>query len=315
MKKIFSVITVMTVTILSNAQSLDFNAIGRLEAQHCPGENGISAGQSALYTFIDGTIAPGVSFSLSNHWLSSEPKYLFSHCANSWSNDFIDWATISYESGSFKISAGKDLITLGMMEMEPYDVDTYWQLNSMIWNEYALYQWGVKASWAIDENNTLALHVTNSPYETGKYFENGMFAWNLGWRGSIQGISTNWSINRFGKFNEKGNKSSDWFVFLGNSYDFGAFVMSADLYLKNFRSFIPSVSLKGTIAEFLDLTVKGGLYGGEGFYVGAVAEARPFKGLKNLSFFLCSSYQGYYDDGFSGCLGVKYNIFKSWPKQ
>ncbi len=68
-------------------------------------EKEVTLGNSSLYTLFEGNITENLSFSVCNHWLSSEPKYLYQ---NTWRADDVnwcDWAYLEYSLGNFIITA------------------------------------------------------------------------------------------------------------------------------------------------------------------------------------------------------------------
>jgi len=126
-------------------------------------------GTTSLYTLFEGNLTRNLSFSISNHW--------FSYCTgwddaadlyrNTWRSDatnWVDWINLTYKIGNFFLSAGKDYMRIANFEIEEYDYDSHWQMNSHLWNTFQVYQWGGRLGWqSEDEDLTLSLQVTTDP--------------------------------------------------------------------------------------------------------------------------------------------------------
>ena len=94
----------------------DFIVTPRFDvSQYAPIEGGrkdFDFGNSSLYTFLDGSVG-NFSYSLANHWLSSDwasSKALYENAFRSNDVDFIDWLTLSYTVGRFTFTLGKDML-------------------------------------------------------------------------------------------------------------------------------------------------------------------------------------------------------------
>ena len=167
------------------------------------GFNGIVSGGAAgfggdgLYLNVDGKISKHFSYSLCQKFFSAngDDDSVF---------DNTDWLTLSYDVGGFTFTAGKDVVMVGSYEYDAYDIDSYFDMNSMFYNSFACYQWGVKAMWTNpSETTSLAFQVTNSPFA---YIpkEDNLYAYNLGWYGAWDWYESIWTVNMFeyerGKF-------------------------------------------------------------------------------------------------------------------
>ena len=120
------------------------------------GEYDFGFGNTSIYTFIDGEFGSGWFYSISNHWLGVDwykscpenklsPLYTSSFYTNS--NSWVDWAHIGYsleteKAGTWNFSLGKDMMAIGLSELEDNDVDCHYDISSKFWNNFAFYQWG-----------------------------------------------------------------------------------------------------------------------------------------------------------------------------
>ena len=123
-------------------------------------------GSTCLYTLFEGNLTRNLSFSVCNHW--------FAYCTsfedaadlyrNTWRADesnWVNWANLTYTIGHFFISAGKDYMRIANFEIEEYDYDSYWQMNSSLWNNFQVYQWGGRLGWqSEDEDLTISFQAT-----------------------------------------------------------------------------------------------------------------------------------------------------------
>ena len=153
-------------------------------------------GGDGLYLNIDGKISKNLSYSLCQRFFSSQGD-------DDSAFDNTDWLTLSYEVGSFSFTAGKDVVMVGSFEYDAYDIASYFDMNSMFYNTFGCYQWGVKAAWTPSEERSIALQVTNSPFSFYPR-EDNLYAYNLAWSDGWDCYSSLWSVNMFeyehGKF-------------------------------------------------------------------------------------------------------------------
>ncbi len=145
-------------------------------------------GGDGLYLNIDGKISKHFSYSLCQ-------KLFSQHGEDDSVFDNTDWLTLTYDVGQFSFTAGKDALTLGSYEYDAYDIDSYFDMNSMFYNSFSSYQWGVKAMWTNrSETTSIAFQVTNSPFVYTPKQEN-MYSYNLGWYGSWDSYESIWTVN------------------------------------------------------------------------------------------------------------------------
>ena len=130
----------------------------------------------------------------------------------------VGTSTLTYETGDFAFTAGKDGLLFGSFEYDAYDLDSYYDMNSAFYNEFDCWQWGVSAAWYPAEDHEFLLQVASSPLSD----ENVSIA--AGWRGSWEGFESYWTANLWGK--DRGMIPA---VALGNRFTFGSLTVDLDL--------------------------------------------------------------------------------------
>ena len=185
--------------------------------------SGASAGfgGDGLFLNIDGKISDHFSYSLSQRLFESngEDSSVF---------DATDIMTLTYEVGGFAFSAGKDYIILGNWEYDAYDLDAYFDMNSMFYNCFEGRHWGVKAAWTNkSESSTFLAQVTNSPFIESPKSDN-LYAYGLGWQGAWDCYESYWTVNLWEYTPGEYLKN----VALGNIFYLGDFSLTADLMMR-----------------------------------------------------------------------------------
>ena len=169
MKKLFS----LAVAVLISAQlvsSQDFSIVGRFD---WPLDYNI-------YTFLDGEIGEHVSYSFSNHWVSSETKLLYQNTWRSSNINWCDWANFTFTFGNFYITAGKDIMLTGSNEESPNDVDNYYFLCSDMWNLTQVYQWGGKLGYTFEAaHTTFEAQFCSSPLDERPFSGHGVLSFGV----------------------------------------------------------------------------------------------------------------------------------------
>ena len=138
-----------------------------------------------LYLDINGTIGSGFSYSINQRIASSY------YDDNSGFNG-TNWLTLTYEIGDFAFTAGKDGLLVGSFEYDAYDLDTYYDMNSMFYNMLDCWQWGAYATWYPADDHEVSLQVANSPFSYG---EPNLFAYAAAWRGAWDFYESYWTVN------------------------------------------------------------------------------------------------------------------------
>lgn len=184
-------------------RSVGLSVIPRLDLNY----NGdFTLGDSSLYSLLEGDISDVFSFSVCNHWLASDTEtigLLYKNTGRSDDVNWLDWAYLTCALGGFSITLGKQPITFGGFEFDAYDFESFSFLNSSVWNNFQVYQWGAKFGWANEsENTTLSFQATTSPY--GEYpVASKLFNYALEWRGDYGHFRNIWSavaVQRDGDF-------------------------------------------------------------------------------------------------------------------
>ena len=183
----------------------------------------VTLGNSSLYSLFEGNISENLSFSICNHWLSSEPKYLYK---NTWHSDDVnwcDWAYLEYSIGNFLITAGKQVMTIGGFEFEEYDFDVHPDMMTGLWNNFQCYQLGGKFGWMNESESTgLFLQATSSPYGE-KPFD--AMAYSLQYQGNYGPFSMLYSTNLI----EDWDGEYQWMVTLGNQLELEDWTVQLDV--------------------------------------------------------------------------------------
>lgn len=243
-------------------------------------------GGNGLFLDINGKIAPNIYYSL-NHRLanfegSDEPGF-----------GNTNWLTLSYDNDSFFVTAGKEDIKVGSFEYDEYDLNCYWEMNSLFWNCISPWHWGASAGWYPADCQTLLFQFTNSPFSDIDRFN--LFAYALAWRGEWDCYESYWSTNLWEKTRGKYVKSLN----LGNRFHAGDFSFDLDYMTrctdirKAFTSdftlvFSPSYEWEwGRIFtkigwERVNEDNFGYDYTGDNLFYGAGAEFFPLKEYKDL---------------------------------
>lgn len=135
-------------------------------------------GNSCLYALADGTLTEAISYSASLHLLSSSPLDLYRATLCPGESSWLDWAYLSYQSGSMEFSVGKDMLPWANYEMDEYDFDVHYPLASSVWLNLPVYQWGARASWKPSDEMGVDLRLSSSPF-SARPFSGGLFSFGF----------------------------------------------------------------------------------------------------------------------------------------
>ena len=166
-----------------------------------------------LYLDINGNLGSNLYYSF-NHRIASAM-----YEDNSGFNG-TNWLTLTYENDYFGVTFGKDALLVGSFEYDAYDLDSYTSMNSMFYNMFDAWQWGVSASWYPADGQSVILQVANSPFS----FENDFFAYNAGWRGEWDFYESFWTVNMWQLEENRFVKALN----LGNRFHFGSFSLDLE---------------------------------------------------------------------------------------
>ena len=168
-----------------------------------------------LYLDVNGKISPSFSYSI-NQTIAS--RYLDDASGFNGTN----WLTLTYEVGDFAFTAGKDGLLIGSFEYDTADIDSYYEMNSLFYNNIDCWQWGASAAWYPSESHEIIAQAANSPYS---YEEPNLFAYSTAWRGYWEQYESYWTANLWqydkGRFVKALN--------FGNRFYLGNFTVDLDL--------------------------------------------------------------------------------------
>ena len=185
---------------------VDVNPYARLSSN---GLKGFDWGSTSLYTTFDGGIGESnFSYSVEAHWLSTDTKSLYDNTFRSDDVNWLDWANITYSLGNFDFTLGKDCIKIGTFEINANDFDSFSNLNSTVWNNASIYQWGGSVGYNFDDGSSnVALQVTSSPFnchpfskwmedEDGNHYSaKRSLAYSLAYTGDYESLQALASVN------------------------------------------------------------------------------------------------------------------------
>ena len=254
-------------------------------SQNITGKTGRFGG-NGLFLDINGKISPHFSYSL-NHRIANfegEDDLGFGN---------TNWLLLTYETDKFSISAGKDALFVGNFEYDAYDLDCYWQMNSMFWNNINPWQWGMSAAWYPTEDHTFSLQACNSPFSSLEI--GNLFAYALAWRGAWDFYESYWTANLW-QYDSKGYVGA---INLGNRFYLGDFTIDLEymtrgsgfktLFTDDFTLHIaPAYEWSWGRAfgkfgwEKVSNDIMGYDFTGENLYYGAGVEIFPMKDYKDL---------------------------------
>ena len=167
-----------------------------------------------IYLDINGKISPSFSYSWNQRLASSYYE------DNSGFNG-TNWLTLSYEIGDFSFTAGKDGLFIGSFEYDTADMDSYYDMNSLFYNNIDCWQWGVSAAWYPTDKHEILIQAANSPYSYG---EPNLYSYAAAWRGAWNHYESYWTANLWQFDKGKHVKSLNF----GNRFHFGNFSLDLE---------------------------------------------------------------------------------------
>jgi len=258
-------------------------------------------GETALYTVFDGNIGDYFSYSFANRWFAytdsfNDVKNLYRNTWRADENNWVTWANVSLHLGNFALTFGKDYIHFGTFEIDTYDFDAHWQMNSMLWNNYQVYQWGGSLNWTSnDESTTLMLQMTSD-----QNMEKPFGSKNLG----------DYAYNLFGSYEEDmvkvmgsiGHYSLGWMGALGIRVAVSdAIALTGDGYLGQ-GYYGASLKMDAELSDKFALFAKGGfdicdtdwIAHENVIFAGMGAYWLPLRNSKDLRIHALCAYDRYY---------------------
>ena len=136
--------------------------------------------------------------------------------------DAVDHINLTYTTGAWSFTGGKQTVAVGGYEYDRAPIDFYF--GSEYWYSMACYQWGVNAKYNLgtESNDALMLQVVQSSFRTALNAD--MLSYNLMWTGSYGWLDILHSVNMLeympGKFVN--------FIALGHQFNMGDFKLQLD---------------------------------------------------------------------------------------
>ena len=230
-----------------------------LDPAYYGGESwGFDLGSTSLYTLFEGNISKNLSFSVCNHWFAftsdiEDAAELYRLTGKAYECNWVDWANLTLKLGNFFVSAGKDYMRVANFEIEEYDYNSHWQMNSFLWNNFQVYQWGGRVGWQnTDETLTVSLQMTTDP-GMNRFFEtsnlaNYAYTFNTFYEGET--VSVMGSVTHSGSWG--------WMGALGAKVGVtDVLTLCTDLNVTNFLK-SGSLSLEAKVSDKLGLVGKVG---------------------------------------------------------
>ena len=202
--------------------------IPRLDAgpSFSEGETSLGWYNSNLYTKLELAPSEHISFTLVNHWLTApygnfweSQADLYKGLGCTQSPNWVDFAHVDFTFGGWSFGLGKDCISIGSTEFDPWDWEQYYPLTTEIWNNFCSYQWGASVGYTTpSERTSVVVSARTSPYGE-RPFSSGLYAFSAGIDGSYGPVWLLWQAALIEK--EKGVFEP---VFsLGQSVELGQF--------------------------------------------------------------------------------------------
>lgn len=135
--------------------------------------------------------------------------------------DAVDHINLTYTTGAWAFTGGKQTVAVGGYEYDRAPIDFYF--GSEYWYNMACYQWGVSAKYNLgtESNDALMLQVVQSSFRN---VNPSMLSYNLMWTGSYGCLDILHSVNMLeylpGKFVN--------FIALGHQFHFDYFTLQLD---------------------------------------------------------------------------------------
>ena len=174
-----------------------------------------------LYLNVDGKISDSFSYSWNQ---SIAPAYGEFNSGFSETN----WLLLTYEVGSFAFNAGKDALLVGSFEYNANTIDSYFDMNSMFYNMFDCWQWGVSAAWYPAEDQAVIAQVANSPFS---YDEPGLFSYSAAWQGAWDFYESYWTANLWEFEEGKYTKALNF----GNRFYLGDFTIDLEFMTRTYE--------------------------------------------------------------------------------
>ena len=226
-----------------------------------------------LYLDINGKISPNFSYSLNQRLAST---YYEDNAGFNGTN----WLTLTYETDDFAVTVGKDALLVGSFEYDAYDLDSYYDMNSVFYNIFDCWQWGISGTWYPAEDQELTFQFADSPLSDGA---SDLFSYAIGWRGAWDWYESYWTANLW----QYGRKDFVKSVNLGNRFSFSNFSTDFDFMfrhgeIEDFCGITTTLAPSYYISDWGRIFVKAGWESYEHVFGGAGFEYFPLKENKDI---------------------------------
>lgn len=323
----------------STGNNAEFSAVARFDANpvlrlNQEGESGFTFGNSSVYTLLDGNLGSHFSYSICNHWLAEEPADLYQNTFHSDANSWTDWANITCSFGDFELTLGKDVMLIGGFEIDEYDFNCHFDLQSYFWNYFPVYQWGGKLAYYFNEETSVAFQLSSSPFSEKPFckwpvenvFSSGygrLSSYSLYYRSEDEKYPSICSINMIEYLPQHFLN----ILSVGQQFAFGDCTLGVDLMyrssrlrengLRDFDEFSGVLSFAYAPSDKFDLLVKGGyekeggaaisiLEDGDYFFGGAAAHYYPLNDSQDLRLHAVAGYNNQLGNSVSLTFGATY---------
>ncbi len=324
MKKLFLFAAILFIAFPAFAQDnqeedynySDISVIGRLDLNPyyslSPNKLSFSHANSALYTVFEGRKTEHFSYIVINHWIHAGGDYgwPYTSLGRSDTTNWLDFCNMTFSFSNWDFTVGKDMLNAGTFEYEDWDWDVHYSFTSALWNSLPAYQWGIKAAYTFNsENTTLSAQMTTSPYGE-RPFASNLWQWSARWDGQYGWFSNKWGVsyiqgldrndilitlgNRF-TINDYLTLDLDWNTYCGNTIMAKCQYTPSDKWSWKLKASYASVDL-GPEEDIL-----------KGFRVGVDADYYPLKESDRMRLFASFVYDGV-TDVLNFNAGIRYNL-------
>ncbi|MBQ9639041.1 MAG: hypothetical protein IJV22_05760 [Bacteroidales bacterium] len=148
--------------------------------------------------------------------------------------DNTDFLWLNYAANErWNFRVGKDALAVGGFEYDAPPIDVY--VPAVYWNQFYCFQLGASAAYTFGGgNHSLRLQLANSPaMHYGAPFDEGIFALNLLWSGSMGHFKTLYSAGVLNLY--KDNSPEFLYVALGNKWDGDVWKAYVDLMMHSMQ--------------------------------------------------------------------------------
>lgn len=166
-----------------------------------------------LYLKLDGTVAPGFTFSWKQRINKMHADAAFF--------DATDWLTLTYQaSPHWEISGGKQVVAIGGYEYDRSPIDVY--IASEFWNHISCFQFGTSVAYLQGPHKWM-LQFSESPFQHPDLRD--LYGYSLMWMGQFPHLKTLYSVNLL----EYSQRRYISYLCLGHRIEVGKAALELDL--------------------------------------------------------------------------------------